>query len=113
MPKQGWAGLGELLRDLYRELTPVVRICLFAGMTIGFALGLYIAYRVPGDESWNLFTLRLEIRLLFLLLCGLTFLGAILGTAFGVTLELVFGAKDGPAKKIRRRTDERFPRRRG
>src|SRR5262245_593259 len=32
MPKSGLAGLGELFRDLWRELTPIVRTCLFAGL---------------------------------------------------------------------------------
>jgi hypothetical protein len=106
MPKQGWAGLGELLGDLYRELTPVVRFCLFGGMALGFGLAWYVIYRISDDgshESWGYIIARAELRILFGILCVLTFAGAFIGTTIGVLVEVLFGGQDGSDKKKPRR----------
>jgi hypothetical protein len=102
MSKQGWEGLGELLGDLYRELTPVVRFCLFGGMALGFGLAFYVIYRVSDDgsnESLGYIVARAEFRVFFGILCVLTFAGAFVGTTVGVLLEVLFGGRDGSDKK--------------
>jgi hypothetical protein len=102
MSKQGWEGLSELLGDLYRELTPVVRFCLFGGMALGFGLAFYLIYRMSDDgshEYWGYIIARAELRLLFGKLCVLTFTGAFIGTTVGVLLEVLFGGQDGSGKK--------------
>ena len=104
MPKQGREGLGELLGDLWRELSPVVRICLFGGMVIGFFAALYFTLGIPAEEGQSWLVLRTEARVLFVLLCVLTFAGAFGGLVLGVTVELVFGIEHPPdGKKGRRR----------
>ena len=107
MPKRGWEGLGELLGDLYRELTPVVRFCLFGGMALGFGLAFYVIYRGSDDgshEYWGYMLARAELRVLFGILCVLTFTGAFVGTTVGVVLEVLFDGKDGSDKKKACRT---------
>jgi hypothetical protein len=102
MPKQGWEGLGELFADLWRELSPTVRYCLFGGMALGFGLGLYFIFRTSADETAanvGYIAARAEFRLLFAILCGLSVVGALLGTGLGVTLELLLGNRDGTDKK--------------
>ncbi len=102
MPKQGREGLAELLGDLWRELTPVVRTCLFAGMGLGFFLGLYFILQVPGDEAVDA-ALWVPLRLVLVMVVGLTALGGFLGTAAGVLLELLVFGKDGAPPPKRRR----------
>jgi hypothetical protein len=99
MPKQGMEGFGELLGDLWRELTPVVRACLFGGMALGFALSVYLILRIPAEEPHSYMVARAELRVILFMVFGLTFLGAFAGTAVGVSLELLFGKKDGTDKK--------------
>jgi hypothetical protein len=92
-----------LLDDLWRELSPVVRICLFAGMGLGFFTALYLMIGIPPEEEHSWFVLRTELRVLFVMLFVLTFAGAFAGLVLGVTIELVFGIEDPPDGKKRRR----------
>jgi hypothetical protein len=112
MPKQSGNRLGALLKALYRWLTPVVRICLFAGMGMGFFIGLYFALGAPADETRDAFIARIELRTVFLVLFGCTFLGGLVGTAFGVSFELAFGARDKRDKKKPWWRSKKSPRRR-
>lgn len=109
MPKQGREGLSELLSDLWHELTPVVRTCLFAGMGFGFFVTLYLANGVPADEPRR--AMFVEIRLFIVLFFVLTFVGGFVGLAVGVGLEYVFGIKDDPNKKKRWRKRDKSSRR--
>jgi hypothetical protein len=107
MPKQGFAGLAELFRDLWRELTPVVRVGLFAGLGLGLALGLTYVLRLPPDYARLVGGNRVEYRTVLMprvaIVVGIAILGGLLGTAAGVTFEMVFGKRDGEEKKPRRR----------
>jgi hypothetical protein len=102
MPKQGREGLSELLGDLWHELTPVVRTCLFAGMGLGFFLALYFMLQVPKDEAVDA-ALWVPLRLVLVMVVGLTALGGFLGTAAGVLLEILVFGKDGAPPRKRRR----------
>jgi hypothetical protein len=104
MPKQGREGLSELLGDLWHELTPVVRTCLFAGMGLGFVLTLYFMLQVPGDEAADVaLSVPVPLRLVLVMVVGLTALGGFLGTAAGVLLEILVYGKDGAPPRKRRR----------
>ena|SRR5579883_2716537 len=94
MPKQGREGLAELLGDLWRELSPVVRVCLFGGMGVGFFTALYLTLGIPPEQGQSWLVLRAEARVLFVMLCVLTFAGAFAGLVLGVTVELVLGIED-------------------
>jgi hypothetical protein len=104
MSKQGREGLGELLGDLRHELTPVVRTCLFAGMGLGFFLALYFMFQVPADEAVDVaLSVPVPLRLVLVMVVGLTVFGGFFGTAAGVLVELlVFGKGGAPPRKQRR-----------
>jgi hypothetical protein len=99
MSKHGFEGLGDLFRDLWRELHPLVRAGLFAGMGIGFALGLVFVLSLPPDYGRLVAGNRVQYRTILLprvlIVLGIGLLGTFLGTAIGVTLELLFGRGDG------------------
>ncbi len=49
MSRRGVHGLRDLVRDLWRELPPLVRAGLFAGVGLGVVLGLVFLLRAPPD----------------------------------------------------------------
>jgi hypothetical protein len=101
MPEPGRVGLGERLRNLYRASTPVVRTCLFAGTGMGLLLGLFLALGVPEGTGREAFLAQIRLRSVLLTVVGMALLGALVGLAVGVALQLAFaegrrGAKDKP-----------------
>jgi hypothetical protein len=107
MPERGLAGLVGLVRDLYRELTPAVRVGLFAGLAVGLVAGLVYVLRLPPDYGRLVAGNRVQWRTVaaprIALVAGLTLAGAFLGTAAGAALELAVNGKDGPREKRHRR----------
>jgi hypothetical protein len=103
MPKQGLRGIWELIRDLWRELTPVVRTCLFVGLGIGFLLGINYLLGLQADYARLNRDNRVEYRTILLprlaILVGITILGGVLGTAVGVAVEFTFRESDASEKK--------------
>jgi hypothetical protein len=106
MPKQGWEGITELLGDLWRELTPIVRTCVFTGMGLG--LLATISWLVFGPSIEMIF-IPLSIRalgVLVFILCIPAVIGGVVGCGVGVLIELIFGKGEptsGKYKSKRRR----------
>lgn len=103
MPKQGWEGAWELVDDLWRELPPILRVCVFAGIGLSLVATVFLVLIGLSSGIWIIpDTLGALSVLLFLLLVP-ALIGAILGTFVGVVLELVFGKKDLPPGRRSRR----------
>ena len=115
MSRHGFEGLGDLFRDLWRELNPLVRAGLFAGMGLGFVVGLAFVLSLPPDYARLVAGNRLQYRTILLprvlIVVGATLFGTFLGTAVGVTLELLFGRGDSSENQERRRGMFRLSRR--
>jgi predicted PurR-regulated permease PerM len=96
MPKQGLAGVTELLGDLYRELSPIVRACVFTG--IGLGLLATVGWLVFGPSTGILIipTSLGALGFLVFVFCLPAFAGGILGCLVGVLIEVVFGKGDSP-----------------
>lgn len=103
MPKNDMQSLWALFEDLARELSWILRIFFFGGMFAGLALGIYWTSQVPSEELRRGF-----LRLIALFILGMTALGAILGLAAGVIVELIITAIVGKADRDdRSRRDRR------
>lgn len=102
MPERGRRGLHGLFGDLYRELSPPVRICLFAGLGLGFMLGVYFVASVPPDQAAGRPVYRTDPRLFALFILGLTVGGAVLGCVAGVLLDFALRRDGGMHDKKRR-----------
>jgi hypothetical protein len=97
MPKQGLAGVWQSMQSLWREQTPLVRTCLFVGIAIGFLLGINHILGLPADYGRPNKESPVEFRTFVLprisMVAGISILGGVVGTALGVTTELVFREK--------------------
>ena len=91
-------GLEALFKDLWRELTPVVRYCLFGGMALGFGLALLLIELVPPDAPADSFG-YIVARGGFFFVCGVTVTVALMGTAVGVVVEVMTSRREGSVKK--------------
>jgi hypothetical protein len=107
MSKHGIHGLWNLVRDLWRELTPIVGCCLFAGVALGLSLGLVFVLRLPPDYGRLVSGNRIQYRTILVprlaIVLVTAFLGGLVGTASGVVTEIMFGRPEGIAGKKRRR----------
>jgi hypothetical protein len=90
MPEPARSGPGEFLRRLAARLTPVVRTCLLVGLILGLLIGLYFGLGGPKDEAANIVVEHPAARSVPWIIVGWTLLGAVLGTATGVSVELMF-----------------------
>jgi Na+/proline symporter len=96
MPKKDFNDLGGLLGDLWRELSPIVRIGLFLGMAAGAVVTILWLNSYPADNS-----VRLVARTLILLGLVLMAVGAVVGLLLGVVVETIVN-RLRPPKKGRR-----------
>jgi hypothetical protein len=97
MPEQGIEGLGELLGDLYRELSPIVRNCMFGGMGVGFlATAGWFVLGPSTDILLVPTSIRAGLVLLFLFCLPTVFCGFV-GCFVGVALEFLIKGKDEPS----------------
>lgn len=88
----------RLLADLFHELSWSLRIGLFGGMLLGLMSGLYLVSRVPAGEWFGYF-----VRLGIVFVVGMTALGAFIGLALGVVVELVIKGVGGTKDKDERK----------
>ena len=112
MSKHGILGLWDLVRDLWRELTPIVRCCLFAGVALGLSVGLVYVLRLPPDYGRLVSGNRIQyptilVPRLAIVLVG-AFLGGLVGTAIAVVTEMMFGRPEGIDGKKRQHRHKRL-----
>jgi hypothetical protein len=88
MPQKDLGSLSELLADLWRELSPIVRVCFFLGFGLGIGFALYLTRIAFRDTP----SLRLGFDLIrlgwFPLLLG--GLGGLVGLAVGAGVEYLW-----------------------
>ncbi len=85
-----------MFRSLLGRLTPVVRTCLLVGLILGVLVGLYFGLGGPKDEAANQVVQQPDSRSVPWIIAGWTLAGAVLGTAAGVTVELLFKETSKP-----------------
>jgi hypothetical protein len=111
MPGRGLSGLGDLVRDLWRELNPPVRICLLAGLALGLSLGLAYVFQLPPDYGRLAGGNRIQYRTILLprvaIVFVAAFLGSVFGTATGVVADLFFRRREGTDERKRGRPRRR------
>jgi hypothetical protein len=91
MPKQGWEGFGELVGDLWRELSPIVRGGVFTGFGLGVLTTVYYMAFGPSTGVWFVPLSPTAAGFLLCLLFMPAFLGAFAGCVVGVVLEMILG----------------------
>lgn len=80
MPPRDLRSFSGLMADLWAGLSPIMRVCGFAGLALGAGFGLWL---VGGISSGG----RRVLQLLLGILVGLTILGTLLGLAVGAVIE--------------------------
>ena len=103
MPKKDFGDSGSLLSDLFRELSPLVRIFLFLGLAAGLGVGLYFSFALGADG-----VSRLAGRFAVLATFGLIIAGGFAGVVIGVVIEMIVQSiwrpkKPGKRERPRRR----------
>lgn len=99
MPKQGMEGLGELLGDLFKELSPLVRGSLFTGLGLGVLATIALFIWTPDTGVWYIPLGGTGLGFLLFLLFVPAMLGAFVGCIAGVIIELLIGKKEPPSNK--------------
>jgi hypothetical protein len=91
---------GNLLIDLWRNTSPIVRVGLFGGLGLGLLAGTYYGLWLGGQfltRTWPVWEPS------FCAFIGCTVAGTTIGLALGVAVELVVDKIRGPQDKKRRR----------
>jgi hypothetical protein len=97
MPRKDLQSVWSLLADILREVTPIVRWSIVAGLAAGLAGCVYLTVQVPGSD------LRLVLgRALWPLAGGLVLAGGFLGLVLGIVLQVAVEAVRGPRPPDRR-----------
>jgi hypothetical protein len=96
MPKQGWEGVTELIGDLYRETTPIVRTCLFGGAGLGLIVTIWFFAAGPNTGILIIPRSLAALSVLAFLFFVPTIIGGFVGCFFGVLLEIILGKNDRP-----------------
>jgi hypothetical protein len=99
MSLQGWEGIVELIRDLWRETTPIVRTCLFTGMGLGMMTTFGWLIFGPSTGILIVPTRFFAFGVLVFVLFLPAFVGAFLGCFVGVLIELLLGKGEPPSAK--------------
>jgi hypothetical protein len=113
MSRRGVYGLWELVRDLWRELPPLMRAGLFAGVGLGLLFGLTFILRAPPDYGL-LRGNRILYRTILLPRVAIVvvgaFVGGVVGAATGAVADRMFSRLPTISKDRRRSHTERFRR---
>lgn len=102
MAKNDLQNVWVLLADLFRELSWTLRIAFFAGLAAGLGVGIYLASQIGGEEIR-----RGVVKILVVLILGMTALGGFLGLALGTVVELAIQAVVRPSPKEPRKRSKR------
>jgi hypothetical protein len=93
--QKNWQGIGSFLRNL----APLVRTCLVAGMALGCLLGLYLVLGFPAEQGRASVRPQYGPGIAIPIVLGVAVLGGLIGAGAAVALERGFRENAAPDKK--------------